>query len=197
MLLRIITRSAAKAEAMRLVAAANPKYSLWSPEEHAVLLTTKGKPLGSVLHLFPKRTRSAVMQRRQRFNCAGPKPRSWTKAETARLREAAKSNALTEIALSIPTRTAQAVRMRAQRMGVTYPRPQLKMRGEPIYDEIRMRVWEDGISLRALNEELNTHGYFTRWRKWPRPLHLKYVAIALDFFGARLRRDGSIDWQDE
>jgi hypothetical protein len=51
--------------------------------------------------------------------------------------------------------------------------------------------------MRGLERELGICGYFQNRKHKRRELNLGYVALALNFFDARLRKDGTIDWQDE
>jgi hypothetical protein len=187
-----MARRAARAESMRGIR--NRLRPVWSKSEHRALLATKGKHIAAICHLFPGRTRRAVQQRRVLFGCVGWASHTWTRAEIALLRRNFDSMTPAEIRSLFPGRTVQAVAIKARRLGLHYGRPKPIVWNEPIYDAIRLRAWEDGISMRALNRELRPCGNFPLSGRRPNSV---YVAKALDFFDARLRNDGTIDWMDE
>jgi hypothetical protein len=59
-----------------------------------------------------------------------------------------------------------------------------------VYDEIRKRAHEDGLSMRALDSELKTGKYFQD--NHSKTLNWKKLARAVEFFGGRM----TIDWND-
>jgi hypothetical protein len=63
-----------------------------------------------------------------------------------------------------------------------------------ILDQIVVRAKEDGIAIYKLDQILKTGTYFSKahYREQSKPVNLKAVAKAIEFFGGAL----VIDWRD-
>lgn len=98
--------------------------------------------------------------------------------------------------------------LRAQALGIklfNYHDKPLNIIGEPLADAIRKRAREDGLSMRGLDCELCTGGYFTnvaahRARRGSGP-YMPAILKAIEFFDAELVTGPNgtitIDWKDE
>jgi len=171
-------------------------HRAWTKAEDDQLRATRGCRIAVILPLFPSRTVDAINARRQLLGLARHF-RRFTVAEMKLLKQHVGSRSWPQLLHFFPGRSRDSLRQLARRLGM----PSVNRRpipvgwNHPLYDEIRMRAWEDGISLRALNRELDAHGYFTQARKArdkprkSRPINFVYVQRALDFFDARLRKD--------
>lgn len=62
-----------------------------------------------------------------------------------------------------------------------------------LYEQIRSRARDDGISLLALGAQSGCGRHILRPRRIPRADNFNKIAKAVEFFGGRL----VIDWQDE
>jgi hypothetical protein len=108
----------------------------------------------------------------------------------------------------LPHRTITEIQRRAKQLRVElfnrYEQPLFTI-GEPLADAIRLRAREDGISMRGLDRELGTSGYFTnvaslRAKRGSGP-YMPAIHKAIEFFEAELLTgpDGTItiNWKDE
>jgi hypothetical protein len=132
----------------------------------------------------------------------------WTPGEDEELRRAAPTKGATAIHHILPHRGVHEINLRARSLGLklfNYHDKPLAIIGEPLADAIRQRAREDGFSMRGLDCELNTGGYFTnvaalRVRRGSGP-YMPAIRKALEFFEAELvtAPDGAItiDWKDE
>jgi hypothetical protein len=96
-----------------------------------------------------------------------------------------------QLAKLLPGRSEYAVQGRAWYLGVRKGcRRSPLAKGLPVYDEIRARAYEDGLSMRALDSELGTGKYFQK--NYRKKLNWKKLARAVEFFGGEMR----VDWKD-
>ncbi len=140
---------------------------------------------------LPHRTRSAVERRREELGLCRRKLKPWTTFEDRTLKTKIDLGYVA-IAKLLPGRSVAAVQGRAWYLGVrkgTLRRP--KPKGLPVYDQLRDRAYEDGISQHALDCELRTGKYFQDNHQ--KKLNWKKLARAVEFFGAELK----LDFKDE
>jgi hypothetical protein len=167
------------------------------------LRTTKLQAL-----LPPSRSKASIQGKRDKTPRLGYRKLPFTKGEDEEIRRAAPTKGATSISHILPHRTPWDIRLRARTLGIqlfNYHDKPLAIVGEPLADAIRQRAREDGFSMRGLDCELNTGGYFTnvashRARRGSGP-YMPAIRKAIEFFEAELVTgpDGAItiDWKDE
>jgi hypothetical protein len=163
---------------------------IWDATEDEVVKRTAGEAIAVTQKLLPHRTSNAIGRRRVKLHILGRKLKQWTTHEDRTLR-ANIALSYPAIAKILPGRTAHGVQGRAWYLGMRKSclnRP--KAKGLPLYDVVRNRAYEDGMSMRALDCELRTGSYFRANQK--KTLNWKKVARAVDFFGGEM----TIDWKD-
>jgi len=145
-----------------------------------------------VQKLLPHRTATAIERKREKLGIVRRKLKPWTTIED-RILKGNITLGYPAVAKLLPGRNAHAVQGRAWYLGIRkgqfLPSPTAK--GLPLYDEIRSRAFEDGLSMHALDDELRTGKYFQDNHK--KMLNWKKLAQAVEFFGGQFK----IDWQDE
>lgn len=156
--------------------------------------------------LLPGRSRTSISNKR---NKSGNSFRRlpFTKGEDEEIRRAAPTKGATAIHHILPHRTVWEINLRAKALGIklfNYHDKPLAVIGEPLADAIRQRAREDGLSMRGLDCELGTSGYFTnvaalRAKRGSGP-YMPAIRKAVEFFEAELVTgpDGTItiDWKD-
>jgi len=178
-------------------------HVLWSKEEDALLLKNRDRPIGEIAHMFSRRTRNALIARRVKLGCSFKSQKNWRPEEDRILREHTPKLNWRQISLMLPGRSRAAVQGRARYIGIannefSRARHRPKIYRIPLLDAVRLRAWEDGISLEALDKELKSGGYFRKNGMRKRNKRRDYVNIwhikkAVEFFGGEL----VIDWKDE
>ncbi|WP_334436913.1 hypothetical protein [Bradyrhizobium sp. AZCC 1610] len=158
--------------------------------------------------LPPHRSRSSIQGKRDKTEGLGYRRLPWTSGEDEELRRSAPTKGATAIHHILPHRSPWEISLRARALGIklfNYHEKPLAIIGEPLADAIRARAREDGLSMRGLDCELNTGGYFTnvaalRARRGSGP-YMPAIRKAVEFFEAELVTgpDGTItiDWKDE
>lgn len=156
--------------------------------------------------LLPGRSRQSIAKKRGTTGFTYRRP-PFTQGEDEEIRRAAPTKGATAITHILPHRTPWEINKRAQELGIklfNYHDKPLTIIGEPLADAIRQRAREDGLSMRGLDAELNTGGYFTncaalRVRRGSGP-YMPNIRKAIEFFDAELVTgpDGTItiDWKD-
>lgn len=179
---------------------------IWSNEELKILKEGRLLKLDKLQERLPDRTRTSIWAMRTRRGLTRDVP--WTRGEDEELKRAAKTMGVNRIQRLLPHRTCHQIEQRAKQLNIKIfkiDRSKLTILGEPLADAIRQRAKEDGISIRALDRELGTTGYFTnvaalRARRGSGP-YMPAIRKAIEFFEAELitAPDGSmsIDWKDE
>lgn len=160
-----------------------------------------------LLLLPPYRSRTSVQTKRDKTPGLGFQRLSWKHGEDEELRRLAPTRGRSAVRRALPHRTFFEINQRAAELGVTITNPwdkPLAIIGEPLADAIRKRAREDGLSMRGLDCELGTSGYFTnvaalRARRGTGP-YMPAIRKAVEFFEAELVTgpDGAItiDWKD-
>jgi hypothetical protein len=170
----------------------------WTTEEDAIVL--KMFPTAAA-RLLPHRSRGAIAQ--HRFHLQHPDQKgdwgNWTPKEDAILKRLwPTANHVAELLPRFPKRNAIQLRNRAAKLGVK--RKYLgdhnaRLSGhKEVLDQIVVRAKEDGIAIYKLDQILQTGTYFSKahYREQSKPVNLKAVAKAVEFFGGTL----VIDWRD-
>jgi hypothetical protein len=179
----------------------------WSAREVDVLKRNRHSKTVDLLALLPGRSKYAISsQRSERGLSYTPLP--WTRGEDDEIRVSGKRTGAVGLHRLLPHRTSDQIAKRATEIGVTlfncHAAP-VTIIGEPLADAIRKRAKEDGISMRGLDRELGTSGYFTnvaalRAKRGSAP-YMPAIRKAIEFFEAELLTgpDGTntIDWKDE
>lgn len=157
--------------------------------------------------LLPGRSRQSISSKRNKTGFGYRRP-PFTHGEDEEIRRAAPTKGATAITHILPHRTPWEINKRAEALGITlfnYHDKPLAIIGEPLADAIRQRAREDGFSMRGLDAELNSGGYFTnvaalRARRGSGP-YMPTIRKAIEFFDAELVTGPNgtitIDWKDE
>lgn len=177
----------------------------WSARENAIVQRARS-PTTAFRRLRGKRTIDAIVQRRYQLRVGpeeavtlrGGNRRLWTDDELAILKACypfAKRMQDVQKALPRPF-TRQQIRSKVHKLGlkrIFTGSVYLPKDGHfDLVDQIRLRAKADGIPFRRLDQELKTRGYFgNNWNKTAH-VNLRYVALAVEFFGGTL----VIDWRD-
>ncbi|SDK44292.1 hypothetical protein SAMN05444163_8123 [Bradyrhizobium ottawaense] len=158
--------------------------------------------------LPPHRSRLSIQGKRDRAEGLGYRRLPWKSGEDEELRRAAPTKGATAIHHILPHRSPWEINLRAKALGISlfnYHEKPLAIIGEHLADSIRQRAREDGLSIRGLDCELGTGGYFTnvaahRARRGSGP-YMPAIRKAIAFFEAELVTgpDGTItiNWKDE
>jgi hypothetical protein len=178
----------------------------WTQYELQVLKLGRLRKSVELLDLLPGRSIHAIWSKRRQLGINRIVP--WTAGEDEELKLSASTRGAIGIHRILPHRTPHQIAKRAEKLGITlfncHDQP-LDILGEPLADAIRQRAKEDGFSMRGLDCELNTGGYFTnvaslRAKRGSGP-YMPAIRKAIEFFEAELITgpDGtiSIDWKDE
>ena len=164
---------------------------IWDAAELRIIRSTPHLTLPQVQKRLPHRTATAIEWCRYRQGVARRKLTPWTTHEDRILRAKIDLLHYKEIAKLLPGRSAHAVQGRAWYLGFRKgSRRSPKPKGLPVYDEVRSRAYEDGLSMQALDGELRTGTYFQD--NHCKTLNWKKLAIAVAFFGGQM----AIDWKD-
>ncbi len=164
---------------------------LWEASEDSVVRETAHLTLPETQRRLPNRSCCAIERRREKLGISRRKLRSWTTFEDRTLRNNIHLG-YPAIAKLLPARSVHAVQGRAWYLGVRkgcLRRP--KPKGLPVYDQLRDRAFEDGISQQALDHQLRTGKYFQDNHQ--RRLDWKRLARAVDFFGGEM----TINWKED
>ena len=164
---------------------------IWDAAELQILRSTSHLTIPEVQKRLPHRTATAIKGYRDKMGMTRRKLTPWTTLEDRILRTKIGLLHYTEIAKLLPGRSTHAVQGRAWYLGfrkgcLKSPKP----KGLRIYDEVRNRAYEDGLSMQALDGELRTGKYFQN--NHHKILNWKKLAIAVAFFGGQM----AIDWKD-
>jgi hypothetical protein len=170
---------------------------VWSEAEDKKLLATKGEELGAIVHSFPGRTHIAIRSHRLKLELRRRVAKAWSPEEDKILRRNASTMNWWQISALLSGRSRAAVQGRARLLGISSPwrwdAP--KPHNIPLFDAVRLRAWEDGIGLQALDRELKTGGYFHKngaYNKTKGYVNIGHIRKAVEFFGGEL----IIDWKD-
>jgi hypothetical protein len=179
----------------------------WSDHEVEILRRHRHRPTVDLVDLLPGRTFAAISGKRYNMHLQF-RLMPWARGEDEEIRVVGKTNGITAIRRRLPHRTRIEIERRAKHLGVTVfnrcAQPPIIV-GEPLADAIRQRAREDGISMRGLDRELGTGGYFTnvasqRAKSGSGP-YMPAISKAIEFFEAELVTgpDGTItiNWKDE
>jgi hypothetical protein len=164
---------------------------IWDRSEIDILRSTIALTIPKVQQLLPHRTASAIERRREKLGICRRTLKPWTTIEDRILKGSIDALGYPAIAKLLPGRNAHAVQGRAWYLGLRkgcLRSP--KAKGLPLYDEVRIRAYEDGLSMHALDNELRTGKYFQDNHK--KTLNWKKLARAVEFFGGQMK----IDWKD-
>lgn len=164
---------------------------IWEPGEDDIVRETAHLILPEAQKRLPHRTCRAVERRRENLGLYRRKLKPWTTFEDRTLRANIELG-YSAIAKLLPGRSVHAVQGRAWYLGVRkgcLRRP--KPKGLPVYDQVRDRAFEDGLSQHALDCELRTGKYFQD--NHHKTLNWKKLARAVEFFGGEMR----VDFRDE
>lgn len=157
--------------------------------------------------LLPERSRQSIAKKRNAVPGLSFVRLPWRRGEDEELRRSASTKGATAIRHILPHRTIWEINQRANALGLklfNYHQKPLAIIGEPLADAIRKRAREDGLSMRGLDCELGTSGYFTnvaalRAKRGSGP-YMPAIRKAVEFFEAELVTgpDGTItiDWKD-
>jgi hypothetical protein len=163
---------------------------IWEQSEDDALRATVTLTVPQVQKRLPHRTASAIERRREKLHLFRRKLKPWTTHEDRILRTNIDLD-YPKIAKLLPGRSEHAVQGRAWYLGVRKGcrrNPQIK--GLPVYDDVRTRAYEDGLSMHDLDCELRTGRYFQANDK--KILNWKKLARAVAFFGGQM----TVDWKD-
>jgi hypothetical protein len=164
---------------------------IWEESEDRIIRKLRHLSLAKIREQLPYRSEKAIETRRRQLGYRSRTLKPWTTHEDRLLRAKIDTMAFTEIARLLPGRSSHAAQGRAWYLGIRKGcQRNPKIKGVPLYDEIRQRAHEDGLTMRALDRELKTGRYFQS--NYKNALHWKKIASAVDFFGGRL----TIDWMD-
>lgn len=157
--------------------------------------------------LLPGRSRTSISNKRNKTPGFSFQRLPWRSGEDEELKRSAATKGATAIRHILPHRSIWEINERAKALGVklfNYHDKPLAIIGEPLADAIRKRAREDGLSMRGLDCELGTSGYFTnvaalRAQRGSGP-YMPAIRKAVEFFEAELitAPDGAItiDWKD-
>lgn len=164
---------------------------IWESGEDDIIRETAHLTVPEAQKRLSHRTCRAVERRREDLGLCRRKLRPWTTLEDRTLRMNIELG-YPAIAKLLPGRSVHAVQGRAWYLGVRkgcLRRP--KPKGLPVYDQVRDRAFEDGLSQQALDCELRTGKYFQD--NHSKTLNWKKLARAVEFFGGEMR----VDFRDE
>lgn len=179
----------------------------YSAEELNILKRNRHLRHDEIKELLPGRSIYSIKSKRQTTGNTFRRP-PFTRGEDEEIRLAAPTKGATAISHILSHRTPGEIEKRAAQLGINLFNAHdrvLDVIGEPLADAIRQRAKEDGLSMRRLDAELNTTGYFTnvaalRARRGAGP-YMPAIRKAIEFFDAELVTgpDGTItiDWRDE
>jgi hypothetical protein len=160
---------------------------VWDAAELEILQSTRHLTVADVRKQLPHRTAIAIDRCRVKTGIVRRKLTQWTTHEDRILRAKIGLLHYTEIAKLLPGRSVHAVQGRAWYLGfrkgcLRSPKP----KGLPVYDDVRSRAYEDGLSMQALDGELGTGKYFQdnhqktlNWKKLALALWLRDCSSAL------------------
>lgn len=164
---------------------------IWEQPEDDVLRATVTLTVPEVQKRLPHRTASAIERRREKLDLLRRKLKPWTTREDRVLHANIEQMDYRAIASLLPGRSDHAVQGRAWYLGVRKGcRRNPKVKGLPVYDDVRSRAHEDGLSMHDLDCELRTGKYFQDNHK--KILNWKKLARAVAFFGGQM----TVDWKD-
>lgn len=179
----------------------------YSADELNIIKRNRHLRHDEIKDLLPGRSLYSIKSKRQHTGFTYRRP-LFTRGEDEEIKLAAPTKGASAIAHILPHRTPWEIEKRAAQLGIdlfnAHDRA-LEVIGEPLADAIRQRAKEDGISMRRLDAELQTSGYFTnvaalRARRGAGP-YMPAIRKAIEFFDAALVTgpDGTItiDWKDE
>jgi hypothetical protein len=123
--------------------------------------------------------------RREKLDLMRRKLKPWTTREDRVLHANIEQMDYRAIASLLPGRSEHAVQGRAWYLGIRKGyRRNPKVKGLPVYDDVRSRAYEDGLSMRDLDCELRTGKYFQD--NYNKTLNWKKLARAVAFFGGQM-----------
>lgn len=190
---RVLKASKRVGEIQRQRGVTFPGQKIWEVWEDAIVRQTRHLTVAETRKQLQHRSVIAIDGRRRDLGLYRRKLKQWTTHEDRLLRSNIETMDFIRIAKLLPGRSANAVQGRAWYLGYRKGtrRKVPKVTGLPVYDEVRRRAFEDGLTMRALDMELQTGKYFRdNFRK---VLNWKKLSAAVQFFGGRL----TVDWQDE
>jgi hypothetical protein len=163
---------------------------IWDHTEDETVIQTAHEGVAATQKLLPHRTCKAIERRRQKLGASKRTLKPWTTLEDRILKTNIELG-YPAIAKLLPGRTAHSVQGRAWYLGIRKGRLRpAKAKGLPVYDMVRSRAYEDGMSMHALDRELGTGKYFqdnhqkkSNWKK---------LARAVEYFGGEM----TVDWRD-
>lgn len=165
---------------------------IWEKREDDIIRSTAHLTIKEVRKQLPHRSGKAIEARRGFLGLLRRKLKQWTTSEDRLLRQNIDHLDYVEIAKLLPNRTVHGVQGRAWYLGIRKGCHQCpKAKGLPIYDAVRLRGYEDGISMHSLDRELRTGKYFQDNHR--KTLNWKKLARAVDFFGGEL----TVNWNDD
>lgn len=192
---RLLERSEKAIQQRRHLLGAIVKQQEWTKVEDRRLYRTAGLPLAKVVKLFKSRTVAAISTRRIRLGCNrrcrlnGQTP--WTCAEISLLRKMWSSSPTADVVKALPRHPILSIRnMANEKLGLK------KVKAfdmASLYEQIRARAREDGVSLLALAAQSGCGLHMLRPGRKPGVDNFNKIAKAVEFFGGRL----VIDWQDQ
>jgi hypothetical protein len=163
---------------------------IWEQSEDDVLRATATLTVSEVQKRLPHRAVSAIAMRRGRLGLCRRTLKPWTTHEDRILRTNIDLG-YPRIAKLLPGRSEHAVQGRAWYLGVRKGcRRNPRVKGLPVYDDVRSRAYEDGLSMHDLDCELRTGKYFQDNHR--KILNWEKLARAVAFFGGQM----TVDWKD-
>jgi hypothetical protein len=164
---------------------------IWEEPEDAILRATADKTIPTAQKRLPHRTAKSIERRRGKLGLCRRKLKPWTTHEDRTLRANLDRMGYPQLAKLLPGRSEHAVQGRAWYLGVRKGCRRIPLaKGLPVYDEVRSRAYEDGITMSELDCELRTGKYFQDNHQ--KKLNWKKLARAVEFFGGEM----AINWKD-
>lgn len=118
---------------------------------------------------------------------------AWTAADVTRLLKLYRSATWDELLAAFHGRTETAIRLAATKRGMRRARKPYKLTGYPLLDQVRQRCFEQGLTMRDLDQFARSRGYFggSAWRRdW---YSERLVGRAVRALGGRI----TAEWIDD
>jgi hypothetical protein len=179
--------------ARRGILGVGTSLNYWTKAEDRRIIRTAALSVQKAMRRFKNRTAVSIRLRRQRLGCLcrhirGPNC-GWKSTEVKLLQEKWPTCKLSEVQSALPRHPRRSVSWKARELGLKKVKT---FDPTDLLDQIKSRLYEDGISSRRLAAEIGCGIGFLKCR--PNAKHdFNKIAKAVDFFGGRL----VIDWQDE
>ena len=178
----------------RDLVAANARHrGLWTPWEISVLRANIEKSDRQIAKLLMTKTYRAVASKRLRLGLKRNERKDFTRRERAIIRKLAPFG-MRAIRKALPGHHNIVFYRHSRHFGFEIARDPVKMGRCELYNAIRRRAREDGITFRGLDRECRSGDYFLRDGLTAAP-KMHFIRRAVRFFGGRISH-GAIDWMD-